>query len=414
MADMNSSLDEILTELGDGYDADIASSGRKIVRSTANKIWLMLRAFSRGLYAVYQVIAALRYRFDPLYCTDEELESTMRITGTRRRPGKATLLTVSIWNNHVTESKTLAAGKYTYASSNGITFLLDLQEDLVIPDRSFMKRDFHSSIGGAPYIGAFPVSENSNITITSLENLTIDSYLTFSCEANDSQLGYAEETLFEVRQRILTDNQRQEVLRILEERLQELPNIHECTIIGNSGLTPVSSPYLKDDGLTYVPILPQSVMVILTGSPTSDFALQFLSLCPFVTTVPEGVSDYGTVYYDSDVYVDGAFPVHYLKHTIEQFDVVVKYGYSSRQVATISVESTLRELLLPFKASTRYKELISTEDFSKVLVTYQNPSVKILSISFVYNGQSVSYIRFNKTQIARLNNISFQQVNLWT
>ena len=78
------------------------------------------------------------------------------------------------------------------------------------------------------------------------------------------------------------------------------------------------------------------------------------------------------------------------------------------------MESALRELLLPLKASTRFKELISTEDVSALLSEYQNPSVKILSISFTYGGSTVNYIRFNKTQIARLNNISFQQVNLWT
>lgn len=413
MADINSSLDEILAELGDSFDTDITP--RKIVRSTANKIWLMLRAFSRGLYGVYQAVASLRYRFDPLYCTEAELASTMRFVGTTLRPGKTSLLTVVVWNNNLVDSKTLPAGQYEYVSANAVTFSLDLQDDLVIPSSSFMKADFYSSLGGQPYIGSFPVSENSSITVINLdENVTIDPDLSFDCEDNESQLGSAAETLFEVRQRILTDNQRQEILHMLEERLQDLPNIHECTVIGNGALTPVSSPYLKDDGLTYEPILPQSVMVILTGSPTEDFAQQFLSLCPFVTSIPEGVADYGTVYYSSDIYVDGHFPVHYLKHKIEYFDVIIKYGYSTRQVATVTVENELRELLLPFKASTRYKELITTEEVSDALSIYQNPSVKILSISFNYNNTIVNYIQFNKTQIARLNNISFQQVNLWT
>jgi len=412
MANINSSLDEIVTELGDSFDADITP--RKIVRSTANKIWLMLRAFSRGLYGLYQVVAALKYRFDPLYCTDDELESTMRITGTARKPGKVSLLSVSIWNNNIIDPKVFPAGTYTYSSANGTTFTLEAQDAMTIPALSFMKRDFFSSVGGESYIGSFPVSENSNITITESTGAVLDTDLTFDCDDNEAQLGYEEETLFEVRQRILTDNQRQEILRILEERLQELPNVHECTIIGNSALTLVNSPYLKDDVLTYVPILPQSVMVILTGSPTAYFAQQFLSLCPFVTTIPEGVADYGTVYYDTDIYVDGHFPVHFLKHKIEYYDVIVKYGYSSRQVATVTVESTLNDMLRPFKAATKYLELISTEDYSKVLSAYQNPSVKILSISFSHKSEIVNYIRFDKTQIARLGNVSFQQVNLWT
>lgn len=412
MADINSSLDEILTELGDSFDADIADSNRKIVRSTANKIWLILRAFSRGLYGMYQVAAAMRYRFDPVYCSDDELESTMRITGTSRKPGKASLLTITIWNTNDVSAKTLLAGTYSYLSANGVTFSLVVQEAISIPSNSFVKRDFYSSLGGAALIGAYAVSDNTDIPVTEENGLAIDEYITFDCEDNANQLGYAEETLFEVRQRILTDNQRQEILHILEERLQLLPNIHECTVLGNNTLAPINSPYLKDDGITYVQILPQSVLIILTGSPTADFAETFLSLCPFVTTLQTGVAAQGVVYYNTDIYVDGHFPVHYLLHKIATYNVVIKYGYIARQVSTATVDQILETLLQSFKASTRYKAIISADDFSSVLSEYQNASVKILSISFSYGGETVSYMRFDKTQIARLDTVSFQQVAL--
>ena len=412
MADINSSLDEILAELGDSFDADIAP--RKVVRSTANKLWLILRAFSRGLYGVYQVVSALRFRFDPLYCTDEELESTMRITGVTRRGGKATLLTVTIWNNNELTEKTLPIGTYNYISANGVTFTFTTQENIVIPAASFAKRDFYSSLGGSPYIGSFPVSENTNLTITESLGATIDADISFDCEDNESQLGYAEETMFEVRKRILTDNQRQEVLRILEEKLQDLPNIHECTIIGNAGLLPVNSPYLEDDDTTPVQILPQSVLVIVTGSPTEDFAKEFVALSPFTTTEAENVADSGTVYYETDTYIDGKFPVHFVKHRIEYFDVIVKYGYSSLQVSLPNVEEIMRELLRPFQASTKYQPIVQVQDYFLTLSEYQNPGVKLLSVTFSYNNSLVSYIRFDKTQLGRLRNISFQQVNLWS
>jgi hypothetical protein len=414
MANINSSLDEILVELGDSFDADIASSNRKIVRSTANKIWLMLRAFSRGLYGLYQVVAALKYRFDPLYCTDDELDSTMRITGTTRRPGKVSLLTVTIWNEHPTLEKVLPIDTYYYASANGTMFTLLAQEDIVIQPNSFMKRDFHSSKGDNFYIGAYPVSDNSNITITNLSGNPIDENIYFECADNSSQLGRGEETLFEARQRILTDNQRQEVLRILEERLSEQPNIHECTIIGNNTLAPIDSSYLNDDGLTYVKIMPQSVLVIMTGSPTEEFALQFLTLCPFITTPSLGVADRGVSYYDSAIYLNGRFPVHYIPHRIEYFDIIIQYGYSSRQISSNTIEAALTELILDFKAATKFREVISTEDFMRVLSAYQNASVRILSISFIYKGQNVNFMQFDKTQIARLGEISYQQVSLWT
>lgn len=413
MADINSSFDEILAELGDSYDEDIAVSGRKIVRSTANKIWLQLRAFSRGLYGLYQVVASLKYRFDPLYCSEDELESTMRIAGTKLKSGKVSLLTIIIWNTNIVSEKVLDPDTYYYLSVNGVTFSLVLQEELTIPANSFVKKDFYSTLGSNPYIGAFSVSANTNISISNESGETIDSELTFDCEDNETQLGYEEETLFEARKRILTDNQRQEILHILEERIQSLPNIHECTIIANNTLAPISSPYIQDDGIHYVPILPQSVLVVLTGSPTSDFALEFLSLCPFLTTIPEGVADYGTVYYASSIYLDGHFPVHYVNHRIELFDVIIKYGYAARLVSTINVEDAMEELLKNFKATTRFKDLISSEDISDALSEYQNPGVKILAITFSYKSEIVNYIKFNKTQIARLRTVSFQQVSLW-
>lgn len=414
MTNINSSFDEILTELADGFDADIASSDRKIVRATTNKIWLILRAFSRGLYGLYQVVAALKYRFDPLYCTDEELESTMRLVGTTRMPGKVSLLTVTIWNKHTTQSKTLPIDTYNYVSANGVTFSLLVQEPIVIPANLFVKRDFFSSLGDAPYIGSYAVSDNTKITVTAKSAAVIDSSISFDCADNSRQLGKQQESLFDVRRRILTDNQRQEVMYLLEERLRAMPNVHECTILSNKTLAPIDSPYLKDDGLTYVQIMPQSVMVIMTGSPTSDFALQFLTLCPFITTIPAGVAVYGTISYESDLYTGGEFPVHYLPHRIATFDVNIQYGYASSQVTNSIVETELTELLLAFKALTSYQELITAEDFSDALSSYKNPSVRILSIDFEYDGETVSFMRFNKTQIARLGNIVFQQVPLWT
>jgi len=413
MANIDSSFDEIVTELGDGFDLDIEDSQRKIVRSTANKIWLMLRAFSRGLYGLYQVVAALKYRFDPLYCTDEELESTLRLTGTSRRPGKVSLLTIIIWNAHDTMTKSLPADTYYYVSSNGTTFKLIVQEPIDVQPNSFMKRDFYSSLGDAPYIGQYSVSENSNITVTSATGTELDINLSFDCSDNSAQLGYPEETLFEARQRILKDNQRQEVLHILEEKLNELPNIHECTVIGNNTLGPRDSPYPTDDNAGFVKIMPQSIMVIMTGSPSADFALQFLTLCPFVTTVPEGVADHRTVSYDSSIYLDGRFPVHYVPHRIALFDVTIQYGYSSAQVAATTVEEAFTSLILDFKASTKFKQVISSEDFMKALAKYQSASVRLLAITFLYKGNTVSYMKFDRTEIARLQNINFDKVDLW-
>ena len=413
MANLNSSFDEILTELADTFDNELAEANRKIVRSTANKLWLILRAFARGLFNLYQIVATLRTKFDPMYCSDEDLFALMRMTGTNLRQGKASLLTVVVWNKNLIEEKIFPLGVYLYSSVEGVNFRLELHEDHVIPANSFKKFDFYSCIGSNPLKGAYNVSYNTNITIQREDNQPIDIDFSFDCEDNSGKLGNTGETLFEFRKRILSDNKRQEILYILEERLKDLPNIHECSILYNPSVYPVSSPYLKDDGVNYVPIYPQTAMIILTGSPSNDFAKEFLSLCPFSTVAPEGVADYGVVYYESNIYAGGKFPIYFLKHRIENYNIIIKYGYYSRFVTPINIENALEELLLPLKSVSTYKELISTEDIFDLLSAYQNPSVKLLSIDFQYKGDLVKYIQLNKTQIAQLQTIAFQRVTLW-
>jgi len=441
MADLNSSLDEILTELGDDYDGDITP--RRIVRSTANKIWLQLRAFARGLYGLYQVVAALRWRFDPLYCTEDELASTMRITGVTRIPGKTSLLTVTVWNNTDTPQELIGgtngtpdggSTRYVYTSANGNTFAIDLFETIIIQPNNFTTLDFHSVIGDSFLIGAFPVSLNSNIAVTRSDGIAVTPDLTFDCEDNENQLGYPEETMFEVRQRILTDNQRQDLLHILEERLKQLPNIHECTILYNNSLIPQPMPY-RDDNNNPILLPPQAVFVILTGSPTKEFAETFLTLCPFITVdnsregstiiLAEAV-DKWVVNFPSPIYINGLFPVFYVKHLIANFSVIVKYGYNALTIDTEVIEQNYTELLRPFKASTRWQQIVKIEDYFNALSAWTNANVRLLSISFVatvdgnnyFNpafeiNDDVKYIIFQKTMLARLANVGFQAVSLW-
>jgi hypothetical protein len=110
--------------------------------------------------------------------------------------------------------------------------------------------------------------------------------------------------------------------------------------------------------------------------------------------------------------VDGRFPIHYLPHRIANYNVIIKYGYIARQVTTAAIEQAMTKLLQTFKARTKYEDLISTEDFTDALSVYQHPAVKLLSVTFTYNGTNVDYMLFDKTQIARLNTISYQQVSL--
>ena len=103
-------FDTILTEICDFFDELI--SPRKLSRSNTNVIYLIFKAFAKGIEVINNVCVVLDNKFDPLYCSDDDLNSSASIVGTERHKGSATGLHITITNNGLA-SVTLLAGLYT-------------------------------------------------------------------------------------------------------------------------------------------------------------------------------------------------------------------------------------------------------------------------------------------------------------
>jgi hypothetical protein len=179
--------------------------------------------------------------------------------------------------------------------------------------------------------------------------------------------------------------------------------------------------YPDDEGKPVI-LPPQAIFIILTGSPGEDFAETFLNLCPFVTVPlekkPDGSpviagSEGWVIYFPSDIYINKRFPVYYVKHIIDYFDVVVEFGYNYLSTDIALVEDNFRRLLRPFQASTQWTELVKVEDYFLTLATYQNPGLRVLSVTLLYKGENLNFIRFERTHLARLGSIGFKAVPLW-
>ena len=411
MAGLTSGLDDITAELGDAYDEYIAP--KKIVRSTTNKIWLTLRAFGKGLYGLYQSVMALSYRFDPLYCTEDELASTMRIVGTSLIPAKTSLLTVLV-KNIGEVAATLVAGVYNYVSADGIMFSFTLAENVTIAAGAGKYYDFSSVSEGAALTGAYYVSDNLDVTIVREDTATISSSFEWDTLDNTGKVGRVIETYAEARERLLGTPDRIDQLSLLRDKILELPNIHECSLIFNSTYDIITVDYYDDDDVQ-VSLKPQELLLLITGAPTEDMAAVVVANSPWLT---HQISDEKVVYYEEDNYVNGRFPVYYGYHLFTQYQLVITYQYNSAKIFASTTETELAKLLIPLEYPDTYSKIVKVSDIfdilsDEVIIAAGLDSVSILAVTMQDDeGTAINYLSVPKTRLPQLINTTFIAVDI--
>ena len=148
-------FDTILTTICDSFDSLI--SPRTIARTNTNIIYLIFKAVAKGYEIINNVCVVLSNKFDPLYCSDDDLISSASIVGTERHKGSATGLHIIITNNG-SVSATLLAGLYTYALDDDTKFEFEVMENTVIASGSHI-----SFIAMSEKIGRYPVTAQSKM-----------------------------------------------------------------------------------------------------------------------------------------------------------------------------------------------------------------------------------------------------------
>lgn len=382
-------FDNILEEICDAYDESI--SPKKITRSNTNILYLIFKAISKGFEVINNIVVTLSNKFNPSYCSDEDLLSTSELVGTERIKAQSSGLKITAVNNGG-QPTTISAGTYTYLGVNDISFIFNVLSDIEIP-------------AGQKYVflavsnqrGRFLVTEQTDITVTS--TTTIPEDITFSCSDNTSLLGREEETLLELRERIVTKVDRQDSFTELEYKINNLPTVFDSKVLFNNEIIDVTY-----DG--YV-IPPFHLLIFVSGNITNDIAETVAQNTPYPTV--QGVEGIETKYF-SDSFVNGFFPVYVNKFKKKEYTANIIYKIDEEYADSIEAEAKMRNALYNNFTGEVHTDYIKEENLYTVLISLYLEAVNILAVNLYVDGNPVDYVTVPSSQIPELKEITFTKV----
>lgn len=381
-------FDEILTKLCDDFDSFI--SPKKITRSNTNVVYLIFKAISKGYEIINNVCVTLSNKFDPLYCSDEDLVSVASLVGTERHPASASGLNIII-TNPTGSDITLLAGVYTYAFEADLSFVFEVLTDTVIGAGLYV-----SFIGMSSETGSYHVTAQSEIEVTS--DRVIPEDLVFSCTDNEALLGVAEESILDFRKRILEGYDEQDSLVELENRLRNLPYLFDCRVKYN----PTDNNVVYD-GLT---IPPFTLAVFFSGSPRREIAkiIADYIICPTVST-----DDAVTVVYENEVFASGSYLYYLIPFREAHFSVEVIYTIDELYMSEYDAEKAMRTALVQHFIPEVHQDYVKEEEAYNALTALNLQGVDILAVNLKQNGDTVDYVAVPLTRLARLDSVTFSR-----
>ena len=383
-------FDTILTTICDSFNSLI--SPRTLARSNTNIIYLIFKAAAKGYEIINNVCVVLSNKFDPLYCSDDDLTSSASIVGTERNQGSATGLHITITNNGLV-SVTLLAGLYTYALDDDTKFEFEVMENIVIASGSHI-----SFIAMSEKIGRYPVTAQSTITVTSEQPVSSD--LVFSCTDNAALLGLFEETDLEFRERINSKTDRQNSMVELESEIRNLPYIFDCKVKFNS-----TNTEMKYDGYT---IPAYTLAIFYSGEVKKEIAEKVCEkiICPTLQTV-----DSVEVFYENDIFIGGKHGVHLIPFAKTQYAVELIYRINNTYVNEYNIQKEIRTVLFNTFVSEKHVDFIKEDDFYNAIEALNITGIDLLGINLKYNNSNVNYIEIPSSRIPELTNVIFTPVS---
>ena len=381
------SFDTILTTICDDFDALL--SPVKMTRANTNIFYLLFKAIAKGWEIMNNVCVVLNNKFNPLYCTDEDLESVGKLVGTKRRGGSVSGLRVSVYNSGNT-SATLPAGTYVYQLDDDVSFSFTIDSDVLIP-----AEDSTYFTALSDKIGAYRVTQQTEIEVTA-DGVTIPPALQFSCVDNLPLLGHPEETVIEFRQRVNSDTDRQDIISELKEKILALPYVYDCSLVFNQEESEMSVPPFTIPSYYLL-------IVISTAKYTDEIAEIVAGSAIYPTVNVEGTSH--EVRYSNPAFAQGYYPVYlndFIKKDFEiELDAVVDTSYNSQALVESKIESALQNA---FNTNV-HRDMITVEDVYNEINKLKLAGVVIRGVSFIVGLSSSSYISFARTELPNLTNV---------
>lgn len=380
-------FDTILTKMCD--DFDVLISPKRISRSNTNIIFLMFKAISKGLEVINNVCVVLSNKFNPATCSDEDLASVSALVGTEMLKGSSSGLDITVTNSGESEV-TLTAGLYHYKLDDDTTFTFEVLENTSIEAGGFI-----SIIAMSDRIGIYPVTEQQSISVTS-ENI-ISEDLKFSCGDNADLLGTENETLLDFRNRILSDNTRQNSIVELQTALRNLPYLYDCRCIFNNTVT--SKEY---DGFT---IPSGNLAIFFSGAPRNEMADVIAKHILCNTVDADNATD---ITYRNEIFVDGGHIFHLIPFNTTDFKIKIKCIIDELLVNKEEIESRIRNTLLNKYKAKVHTDYIKENDIYNVIESLNLNGINILGIDLVYEDESVDYIEVPLSRIPGLTEVIFE------
>lgn len=379
--------DEFLTTLCNFFDGLIAPM--KIRRTNRNVVYLMLKAFAKGLELINSVCYALSGRFDPRYCADSDLDSSAALVGTVRRPGSGSGLRIIVTNTDEYTAAVLPAGVYTYSYSADVSFSFEVADAVTLAGR-----DYTTFTAMSDKIGSFPVTEQASIPVTSEQ--TVPSSLAFSCEDNEYLQGRSEESLPDFRERLRHSTDRQSGIIELEDELKALPYLFDARCVyNNSG----SNESVGDVTVPY-----SSMAVFAEGDMKNDIA-RIVSehiICPTVAT-----QDSVALRYENDLFIDGYQEVNVIPFKHTTYSLHITYVASELYINPAQKQAEFSSALKRHFNVPIHKDLISENDIYTFLNNLGVPGVSFLAVQITYGGLDVPYIEVPKSEIAQIGLVTY-------
>ena len=374
--------DEFLTELCDNFDSLIAPA--KIRRTNRNVVYLLLKAFSKGLELVNSVCYALSGRFDPRYCADDDLDSSAALVGTVRRPGSGSGLRVVVTNTDEYTPVVLYAGTYIYAYNADVNFTFEVPSDITLEGNGYVML-----IAMSDRIGSFPVTAQSSIAVTSEQSIA--PALNFSCEDNTYLQGRAEESLQDFRERLRRSTDRQSGIIELEDELKALPYLFDARCVYNN---------TGNETLVGNVAVPYSYMAVFAeGDMRADIA-RIVSehiICPTVST-----ADSTALRYENDLFISGYQEVHVIPFEHIYYKLHIDYAAEELYINPAQTQSKITHALrLEFNVPV-HRDIVSENDIYEFLSGLGIPGVRFLAVQLSSGGTAYPYIEVPKSIIAQI------------
>ena len=383
-------FDTILTTICDSFDSLI--SPRTLARSNTNIIYLIFKAAAKGYEIINNVCVVLSNKFDPLYCSDDDLNSSANIVGTERNAGSASGLHVTITNNG-SVAVTLLAGLYTYALDDDTKFEFEVMENTTIQSGGHV-----SYIAMSEEIGQFPVTAQAKITVTSEQPISSD--LVFSCADNTALLGISEETDLKFRERINSETDRQNSMVELESEIRNLPYIFDCKVKFNP-----TNADMEYDGYT---IPAYTLAIFYSGEVKKEIAEKVCEkiICPTLQTV-----DSVEVFYENDIFIGGKHGVNLIPFAKTQYGVELIYKINNTYANEYDIQNEIRTALFNTFVSEKHVDYIKEDDFYNAIEALDITGIELLGVNLKYNNSNVNYIEIPSSRIPELTNVIFTPVS---